>query len=70
MVIYFSDGASSQYKNKKIVINVCHHENDFSLLAEWNFFASSHGKNSCDGIGGTTKREVTLPFKDRTHNRF
>ena len=59
MVIYFSDGASSQYKNKKNFINVCLHDNDFRLRAEWNFFASSHGKNSCDGIGGTTKREVT-----------
>lgn len=59
MVIYFSDGASSQYKNKKNFINVCLHKNDFGLKAEWNFFASSHGKNSCDGIGGTTKREVT-----------
>lgn len=58
-VIYYSDGASSQYKNKKNFVNVCQHKNDFNISAEWNFFASSHGKNSCDGIGGTTKREVT-----------
>jgi len=58
MVVYFSDGASSQYKNKKNFVNVCQHRNDYGVEAEWNFFASSHGKNSCDGIGGTTKREV------------
>lgn len=58
-VIYFTDGSSSQYKNKKNFVNVCHHVKDFGKKAEWNFFASSHGKNACDGIGGTTKREIT-----------
>ena len=24
--------------------------------AEWNFFATSHGKTACDGIEGTAKR--------------
>lgn len=67
-IIYFSDGASSQYKNKKNFINMCQHENDFGLIAEWNFFATSHGKNSCDGIGGTTKREVTRASMLRPYN--
>ena len=66
-MIYFSDGASSQYKNKNFV-NVCQHINDFGISAEWNFFASSHGKNSCDGIGGTTKREVTRASLERPYN--
>lgn len=55
-VHYFSDGASSQYKNCKNLCNLCHHENDFNIKAEWNFFATSHGKSPCDGIGGTVKR--------------
>ena len=25
------------------------------MLAEWNFFATSHSKTACDGIGGTAK---------------
>jgi hypothetical protein len=58
-VIYFTDGASSQYKNKKNFLNICYHEQDFGLQVEWHFFATAHGKNACDGIGGTTKREVT-----------
>ena len=58
-ILYFSDGASSQYKNLKNFINLCHHEKDFCLQAEWHFFATSHGKNACNGVGGTTKREVT-----------
>lgn len=53
---YFSDGCAGQYKNKYNFYNLCNHKNDFNLEAEWNFFATSHGKNACDGIGGTLKR--------------
>ena len=58
-IIYFTDGSVSQYKNTKNVPNLCHHLNDSGLEPEWNFFATDHGKNACDGIGGTTKREAT-----------
>ena len=47
--------ANTKTKN---VINLCHHQEDFSLEAEWVFFATSHGKSPCDGIGGTVKRLV------------
>ena len=50
---YFSDGAASQYKNYKNFVNLCFHEQDFCISAEWHFFAPSHGKSPCDGIGGT-----------------
>jgi hypothetical protein len=54
---YFSDGCSGQYKNRKNVKNVCHHEEDFNgMKVEWHFFASCHGKGPCDGVGGTIKR--------------
>jgi len=55
-VKYFSDGAASQYKNYKNFVNLVHHYEDFQLEAEWHFFATSHGKSPCDGIGGTVKR--------------
>lgn len=29
---------------------------DFKVAGEWHFFATSHGKGPCDGIGGTLKR--------------
>ena len=29
---------------------------DFSFEATWYFFATSHGKSTCDGTGGTVKR--------------
>ena len=34
------------------------HKRDFDVAAEWHFFATSHGKSACDGIGGTVKRSV------------
>jgi hypothetical protein len=51
-----SDGASAQYENKYNFINLCHHNTDFGINAEWHFFATSHGKGPCDGVGGTIKR--------------
>ena len=53
--VYFSEGAGSQYKNYKALSNLCHHESDSGLKAEWNFFPTYHGKNPYDGIGGTIK---------------
>jgi hypothetical protein len=58
MVKYFTDGAASQYKNFKSLGNLCHHIKDHNLKAEHHFFATSHGKSPCDGIGGTVKREA------------
>jgi hypothetical protein len=55
-VFYFSDGCAGQYKNLKNFSNLCHHKEDHGMDAEWNFFATSHGKSACDGIGGTVKR--------------
>ena len=48
--VYFSDGAGSQYKNYKAFSNLCHHESNFGLNAEWNFFGTSHRKSPSGGI--------------------
>ena len=37
-------------------MNLCYHKTDFGCQAEWHFYATSHGKGPCDGIGGTVKR--------------
>ena len=55
-VFFFSDGCSGQYKNFKNLTNLSFHKVDFGFSAEWHFFATSHGKNACDGVGGTIKR--------------
>ena len=38
------------------------------MKAEWNFFATSHGKNACDGIGGTLKRSTARASLQRPLN--
>ena len=53
---YFSDGCAAQYKNCKNFLNLCLHFSDFSINCMWSFFATSHGKSPCDGLGGTIKR--------------
>jgi hypothetical protein len=52
--VIFSDGCTSQFKSKKpfLVVSNCEHE------MQHEFFASGHGKNSCDGLGGMIKRSV------------
>ena len=67
-IIYFSDGCAAQYKNCYNFINLSFHEEDFGITAEWNFFATSHGKNACDGIGGTLKRCVSQASLQRVYN--
>ena len=69
-IIYFSDGAGSQYKNRKNFINLCHHIEDFGMSSEWHFSATAHGKGACDGIGGTVKRlaaraSLQKPYSDQ-----
>ena len=55
---YWSDGCAGQYKNFKNLMNLCNHVNDFMFHAIWSFFATSHGKSPCDGIGGTVMRKI------------
>ena len=44
-IMYMSDGCAGQYKNCYNFTNLCHHEKDFGVPAEWHFFATSHGKS-------------------------
>ena len=55
---------------EKNFINLCHHEEDFGILAEWHFSATAHGKGACDGLGGTVKRlsaraSLQKPYDDQ-----
>ena len=68
-VIYFSDGAAAQYKNRKNFLNLCHHKDDFGLSAKWHFSATSHGKGACDGLGGTVKRLAARASLQRPYDQ-
>ena len=67
-IIYFLDGAASQYKNRKNFINLCLHKDDFGISAEWHFYATSHGKGACDGVGGTVKRLAARASLQKPYN--
>jgi hypothetical protein len=68
-IVYFSDGCAAQYKNRKNFINLCYHEEDFGVTAEWHFFATSHGKGPCDGVGGTVKRLAARASLQRPYDK-
>ena len=53
---YFGDGYLEQYKSKFYFVNMHHHKEDFGMECEWHFFATAHGKSSCDGVYGMVKR--------------
>ena len=65
---YFRDGCAGQYKNFKNFLNLCFHKDDFGLSTKWSFFATSHGKSPCDGIGGTVKRKIARTSLQRPVN--
>ncbi|KZS06523.1 Cc8L18.2-like protein [Daphnia magna] len=54
-IIFFSDRGPAHCKNKYHFANLSMFKNDFGIMAEWHFWATCHGKNACDGIGGTVK---------------
>jgi hypothetical protein len=39
------------------------------MQAEWHFFATSHGKGPCDGVGGTVKRLAVRASLQRPYNK-
>ena len=50
------DARASMKTEKIYTTYLCQHLSDFGIDAVWNFFATSHGKSPCDGIGGTARR--------------
>ena len=49
----WTDGLTSQFKNKFIAASIKWLGAKHLLSITWNFFAASHGKGCVDGIGGT-----------------
>ncbi|CAH0383441.1 unnamed protein product [Bemisia tabaci] len=72
----FSDGASSQFKNRFTLSNAVYAHEDFQLNLTWQFNATSHGKGAVDGVGAVLKeflwsavrsRKVLLPDAKSCH---
>ena len=66
-VSIWSDGPSSQFKNRFIVAALKSLQEKHNIQITWNFFATSHGKGPVDGIGGAVKRQVWNAVKTRKH---
>ncbi|XP_077976176.1 uncharacterized protein LOC144432038 [Styela clava] len=64
----WSDGPSSQFKNKYILASLPALESVHNISISWNFFATSHGKGPVDGIGGSVKRYVWNQVRCRKHH--
>ena len=54
-VCIWSDGPSSQFKNRYIATALPQLQIETDIQIDWNFFAASHGKGAVDSIGGTIK---------------
>lgn len=65
IVKIWSDGPSSQFKNRYIAAVIKVFEQRFKKKIFWNYFATSHGKGSVDGIGATVKKRVRRRIDSR-----
>ena len=59
-IIFFSDGAAGQFKNRYVIQHLTTMMEKFDINFSWNYFVSSHGKGNVDSIGGTLKRLVRM----------
>ena len=59
--------SDAEYTNFKNFANICHHRDDLGLDCEWNFFVTSHGKNTCYGIRGKVKQPAALAQAFKVH---
>ena len=55
-IVVWTDGPSSQYKNKFIFVLTAKLAEVYNLELSWNYFATSHGKGPNDALGGNVKR--------------
>ncbi|KAJ8038387.1 hypothetical protein HOLleu_15805 [Holothuria leucospilota] len=57
-IIFFTDGPSSEFKNKFIAKLLLILAQEYGKMFEWQYFATSHGKGVVDGVGGAAKSLV------------
>lgn len=68
IVSIWSDGPSSQFKNRFVFASLPLLSEKFAINLTWNYFATSHGKGPVDGIGGSVKRYVWGKVKNRKNH--
>lgn len=66
-VTIWSDGPSSQFKNRYIAEAIQILSNMHDIRITWKYFATSHGKGPVDGIGGAVKHKVWSAVRSRKY---
>lgn len=61
----WSDGPTSQFKNKFIASALKFLQRKHEMKLHWSFFCALHGKGPVDGVGGSLKRQVWTEVKTR-----
>lgn len=61
----WTDGPTSQFKNKFIAATIKAFETKLKKKIVWNFHATAHGKSVVDGIGAVAKNKVRRLVKTR-----
>ena len=64
-ILLWSDGPSSQFKNRFMARFMEMSEENHASNIRWNFFATSHGKGAVDGVGGVLMRRAWNKVKAR-----
>ena len=70
LVDYVKENLSLMAVLNNSFINLCHHQQDFNMAAEWIFFATSHGKSPCNGVGGFVKHVAKRSLQDPYMTKF
>ncbi|CAL4194598.1 unnamed protein product [Meganyctiphanes norvegica] len=69
-VYYFTGGILHSTRTDTIFNIFFKYVGDFGLQCRWYFFVTSHGKSSCDGIGGTVKWSVDKASLQKVFERY
>ena len=64
-ILLWSDGPSSQFKNRFMARFMEMSEEKLASNIRWNFFATFHGKGAVGGVGGVLKRRAWNKVKAR-----
>ena len=66
----WSDGPSSQYKNKFVFVLVPKLEVYYGFKIKWHYLSTSHGKGPNDGLGGSSSSRSLLYVTFRHKRSF
>ena len=61
----WSDGPSSEFKNRFMVYLLQHLSRKYNKPFTWKYFATSHGKGVVDGVGGRAKSIVRMAMMSK-----